>query len=238
MLWPSYNVTDITSLDFFRDPGFHFVINEMQDNGAVLGEPRCCYLIGGDPSINGLHNSGVRPDIWIEADSFAKVFYSTILADLGQNSMSNVVMNSTALTTFSQNISNMAGVVETKWLKAGPARTPYNEGNAGAQNLAVNSSVFYTQYFCQIPTLKSTGSLIIAVLTADIVFLHAAWAILNWATATILKMRDPTANSCHKCNDKTEETVELMDLPERRGSMEEGQASPHEKHTSYTVTDS
>ena len=53
----------------------------------------------------------------------------------------------------------------------------------------VNPAVIATQYFCQIPRLKSTGSLLIAIIVADLVFLQVLWKVLNLAVTFGLTRR-------------------------------------------------
>lgn len=202
-LRPSPNITDISLPDFFLAPSYHFITNFMDSGGNIQGEPNCCLnTAGNQTTIGGLHAEAVQPDIWIEVDSFAKVFYSTILSDLGQNSSTNILTSPSLLTTFTTNITSMAaeGGVESQWLKAGPARAPYSQVEHETGALGVTPSVVYTQYLCQVPTLKSGGSLFISVLLADLVFLQAAWVLLNWITVMRLDRRDPTAQYCTGCS--------------------------------------
>jgi hypothetical protein len=207
------NVTDITSLNFFgSDTQFHFT---SRTNNGDIGI--CCTIPSdADQSLGTLHDGDWDPDIWIETDSFSKIFISAILADLGQNSTSNIFTNAALLTTFSKNISNMVDTIETPWLKAGPARTPYEGESTGS--LSVNSSVLYTQYLCQVPVLKSTGSLIVSILIADLVFLHAAWALLNWIASTRLKSTTPAANKCAGCVTDGRGMVEMINAPDTSAS--------------------
>jgi hypothetical protein len=240
-LRPSTNVSDITNLDYFAPPSYHFVSQNFDTELGLSEPPSCCinpgYLPGA--SIGLLHaysqqqmlsdeTTYVRiPDIWIPVDSFAKVFMSTILADLGQNSSQTAVNNAANLQYFSKNITLMGqgsgynvlwtnntaplnGSVEN-WLKAGPARTPYDE--ADGSNFTIGSSMLYNQYTCQVPKLKSAGSLIFAILVADLVFLRLAWAILNWGTAYMMQQRIPTANYCAGCMNDPMANVALISVP-------------------------
>jgi hypothetical protein len=205
-LEPSKRTTDTTSLDFFK-PIYHFDFAAYNHSGASFqglfnGESRCCINIAHNPdTLGGLHEKAVWPDIWIEADSFAKVFYSVILADFGQGTgPRNILANASSLALFSGNISSsMKYGVETDWLKAGPARVPYREKGNDNGNLTITPSIFFTEYLCQMPTLKSAGSLVLAVLVADLVFLSAAWQLLNWFAVAGLERREPTAHYCAGC---------------------------------------
>jgi hypothetical protein len=99
------------------------------------------------------------------------------------------------------------GFVETPFLRAGPAREPYKDGDGS--DLDIKPSVFFTEYLCQVPTLKSAGSLILAVLVADLVFLNAAWVLLNWFA--VARLDESTAHQCEGCSGKV---VELTDFQE------------------------
>ena len=237
---PSTNVSDMSSIDFFSAPNYHFVTPNYDATFDFLESPSCCinptsYLP--DASIGELNavssfelQEGVQayrlPDIWIAADSFAKVFMSTMLADAGQNSSVTALNDAAALYHFSKNITIMAGSgynvfwtngtaplngsVEN-WLKAGPARKPYNQADGG--NLIITPSMLYNQYICQVPRLKSTGSLIFAILVADLVFLQAAWTILNWITVHVMQSRVPTAHHCTGCMGEVTENIGLVSAP-------------------------
>jgi hypothetical protein len=196
----SENFTDITSLDFFAPRDFHYTfswITNRHGETPTMSEPRCCINSGLVlNSTRDLEDQAIWPNIWIDADTFAKVFYSVILADLGQqNNPSSLFAKSSSLAEFSKIINNQE--VETRFLKAGPARAPYQENNN--DNLTITPSVVFTEYLCQTPTLKSPGSLIISVLIADLVFLNAAWMLLNWFATKRLETMESTAYHCAGC---------------------------------------
>jgi hypothetical protein len=135
-----------------------------------------------------------QPNIWHDLDNFARSFYSFVLADLGQNSSQNILLNAAALQHFTKNFSSMTNL-ETPWLKAGPARSAFE----GTEPLRINASHIYTNYLCQIPRLKSTGALFVAVLVADLVFLQVAWKLLNFITTIMVDRRDPQAHFSRGC---------------------------------------
>ncbi len=211
------NVSDIADLDFFADPGYHFVFESIDSNGDIYGRPGCCinparHNFSG--AIGSLAQHNLAPNIWIEVDSFAKSFYTTIMADLGQVSNDSILQNDTLLQHFTSNITSMIGPreqngVETYWLLAGPARQSYNELKDATGHLNVSASVIYAQYFCQVPELKSGGSLFIAILVADLVFLQALWKVLNWSTIAWLERTDPHANFCPGCLKASDRGFEL-----------------------------
>jgi hypothetical protein len=198
-------MSDTTNLDFFDDTGYHFVSSLPES--TLNTHAGCCIHPGGhnfSNSIGSLSHHDVVPNIWTEVDSFAKVFYTSILADLGQISNDNILANGALLEHFTSNITNMAGsngpdTVESKWLKAGPARHSYEEIKNITGPLQITDSVIYTQYLCLVPELRSTGSLLVAILIADLVFLQALWKVLNWITVGLLEHSDPQARFCEGC---------------------------------------
>jgi hypothetical protein len=97
--------------------------------------------------------------------------------------------------------------LESLDLKAGPARTRLKETDD--YNLSITPSFFFTEYLCQTPTLKSAGSLILSVLVADLVFLNAAWVLLNWFAVKKLEGSKPTAHYCEGCAESIEELAEI-----------------------------
>lgn len=139
------------------------------------------------------------PDIWpnmsAQADAFAKSFYSFILADLGQN-ISTLSTNASVLQQYTE-----AFTPNHNYGSLWPdyANTSYqNRISQGmSPDLFIRPSTFYTQYICQVPRLKSIGTLIASVILADLVFLSAAWTILNWVAARFFLK--PDAMYCNGC---------------------------------------
>ncbi|KAF3026401.1 hypothetical protein E8E14_010103 [Neopestalotiopsis sp. 37M] len=68
-----------------------------------------------------------------------------------------------------------------------------------SRGLGVRPSTFYVQYICQVPELKSTGSLIVAIILADLVFLTTAWSILKFVATWSLEKKDKAAMYCAGC---------------------------------------
>ena len=56
-----------------------------------------------------------------------------------------------------------------------------------------------TQYLCQVPKLKSVGSMIVSIIVADLVFLQALWLIVTFLITFFLERRHPQANYCDGC---------------------------------------
>jgi hypothetical protein len=87
-------------------------------------------------------------------------------------------------------------------------KLPIPESTDG-YNLSITDSYFFTEYLCQTPTRKSAGSLVLSVLVANLVFLNAAWVLLNWFAVKKLEGTRPTAHYCDGC---VGSTVELVDI--------------------------
>jgi len=61
--------------------------------------------------------------------------------------------------------------------------------------------------------LKSAGSLIVAVLVADLVFLQTVWTILNWSTTWWLEKKNKQANFCVGCLESLKGGTEWLPAP-------------------------
>ena len=84
-------------------------------------------------------------------------------------------------------------------------------------NLGTDSATIYKQYTCSILRKKSWGKIVILVLVADLVFLQAAWKLLNLVAGFLVERQAPaTAMVCAGCLggiEKGRETpVELQNL--------------------------
>lgn len=77
----------------------------------------------------------------------------------------------------------------------------------------VQPATISKQYLCQIPKLKSTGSLIVSIVVADLVFLQAFWTIFTFTTTYFLTRRHPEAMSCATCTRKRVTYTEDEDGP-------------------------
>jgi hypothetical protein len=70
------------------------------------------------------------------------------------------------------------------------------EGPGQTGSLSITPSTIYQQYLCQVPQRKSLGSLIVAVVVADLVFLQTVWTILTFAATWYVESKYPTARYC------------------------------------------
>ena len=146
-------------------------------------------------SVSNLASNNASPNVWLASDSLAKSFYSTIMTDLGQTTATpNILLNETALQYFTQNFTTM----ESTYMKApfvnavpGPANDSYDALKDQTGPLNTSVAVISTKYLCQVPRRKSTGTLFVSILVADLVFMQALWKIYNLLTVTWLVHKDP-----------------------------------------------
>lgn len=137
------------------------------------------------------------PQIFPQADQYAKILYSCVLADLGNADAENVLTNPQLLQNWTSVFGERPG---SDYM--GPAFMSYNNqqsSNFYTGNLFVNGSTIYSEYFCQVTKPKPFGSLVIAIVVADLVFLNALWRILNWTTTMWVDHRDSQAQYCKGC---------------------------------------
>ena len=158
-------------------------------------------------------------------DGLAKSFYALMLTDLGRNETSNilsdphmimqlqttspfqpvssgpppsdVLQNETAFFNWFGSVGEYSDGVYGETIQ-NPLKA---YGNPGVYTSipAVHPAVLATQYFCQVPQLKSIGSLLIAIIVADLVFLQALWRVLNLVVTFHVTRRNPQAEYCKGC---------------------------------------
>ncbi|MCJ1459442.1 hypothetical protein MMC28_009820 [Mycoblastus sanguinarius] len=121
------------------------------------------------------------PQIFPQADQYAKVFYSSILADLGNPSPDNILVDPGLLQNYTSDFkeSGKPHTVDWTWDYMGPAFSSYKSQQDPGGPLNITPSTIYAEYFCQLPQHKPAGSLIVAIFIADLVFLQALWKLLN-----------------------------------------------------------
>ncbi|PSN68544.1 hypothetical protein BS50DRAFT_674934 [Corynespora cassiicola Philippines] len=156
---------------------------------------------------NMLHEYG------LDSDMAAKVFHSIVMADLGQSSL-NILNNPELLEYFTKDYDPFFDFIGSSlglWMPS-LAKEPYMAANASQWDLHISPSVLATTYLCQVPQLKSTGTLIFSVLIANLVLLQALWKIFILCTDFFVTRKHPEMNSCLGCqmnNITTESNIEL-----------------------------
>jgi hypothetical protein len=168
-------------------------------------------LVSGCPSIDlpGSPSTGI--------DALAKSFYSMVLSDLGQAVATNVLTNPGLIMELQETIPVQVLPTLLDFIIPPPDlyqnETAFfdwfgeyfvqyfvpNDTQIATSMPVVRPAVIATQYYCQVPQLKSTGSLLGAVLVADLVFLQVLWKVLNLAITFSMKRRRRHANYCDGC---------------------------------------
>ncbi|USP74993.1 hypothetical protein yc1106_02267 [Curvularia clavata] len=148
-------------------------------------------------SITDLARNAAYPNIWMPANNLAKAAYAMVLADLGQSEQT-MLTDEELLRSFTANIASAQD--KSTNAKPGPATKSYDETTSGP--LSVTPSVISAQYLCQVPRMRSPGTLLLAILVADLVFLQTAWQLYKFLCEFLLTRRYPEANWCHGCSDK------------------------------------
>ena len=157
-----------------------------------------------------------------QLDGLFKSIYSLLLADLGQLVSTNILADPKLIMQMlemspARPVSTSPGppdvfANETKffdWFGSAETysdlgRTIYNplrglDGQPSTLIPVVFPAVILTQYTCQVPELKSIGSLLIAVVVADLVFVQTLWTVLNFVVTFVLTRRHRDAQYCEGC---------------------------------------
>lgn len=148
-------------------------------------------------NITRLDSIRAYPNIWIITDTLVKATYSTVLTDLGQTSEPNILTDSKLLEYFTSNFSTASQHLTLAI--PGPATQDFHTLGASTGPLGTTPSVISTTYICQVPQLKSGGSLFLAILIADLVFLQTLWKVFTLVTEGVLLRKRPSANQCLGC---------------------------------------
>ena len=212
------NVTDdIKTYDFFSLEYYFLAADANIENGNVPYD-----VMYNNPN-SGLDVSGPLT----EGLTWAKVMYSTILTDLGQSHLQNLLQNERLLQwalqypddVFRKQMDDAScdyyvdQNCDYDWMNYGGIASPLDAPTAGGRTqmpmnqsydtykalmgpLGTNSTTIFSQYACSVPVRKDTGSLFLAVLVADLVFLSALWTLLNVVASTIVKRHDTEAMAC------------------------------------------
>ena len=83
--------------------------------------------------------------------------------------------------------------------------------------LYIMPSVISTNYLCSVPRMKSTGSIFISILLADLVLLNAVWVVYCLIVGWFF-LRSPTANYCEGCINIMHELQPLRAIPKSNAS--------------------
>lgn len=182
-------IKDIMDPDFW-DVDYRWFTNKNPLAGKILftGPP------GVPLTLSNVESFGTLPNIWLAADRLAKSLYSTVLTDLGQTTASpNILLNETTLSLYTQDFAYILSKPENAW--PGPGIGSYEDFKNKTGNLGTSPSVISTKYLCQVPRQKSTGSIIVSVVIANLVFLQALWRLFTLITNAWLTKSHAEGNS-------------------------------------------
>ncbi|SLM36729.1 hypothetical protein LPUS_06386 [Lasallia pustulata] len=204
---PADPVQDVTNFDFW-DVNYRFLTNEISSAGLLF--PGNSGLKDNEPlSISNLAAYKSRPNIWLSTDGLVKSFYSTIMTDLGQTAPGpNILLNETALDFYTRNFTDMFNHIANAI--PGPGIKSYAETKGETGSLGTTPAMFGAKYLCQVPQQKSTGTLLISILVADVVFMQLLWNAFKLATTECLVRKKPEANYCVGCGSRN--NYGLIDL--------------------------
>lgn len=202
------DVGDVESLDFFDMVHCFFI---PFSKASIEPEVSYCGTAYQISTLAAGPGSGTQPftSIWIPLDSLAKSLYYTVLTDLGQvgTTYPNIFTDVDLLSYFTQNFTAIAESMSSQshpWgenvdVESALASTPFSANDTSEPELRVNPSTLATNYVCQVPQLKPTSSLIVAVLVADLVLLQTIWKLFKMVTDWLLMSKHPELKYCEGC---------------------------------------
>ena len=97
--------------------------------------------------------------------------------------------------------------------------------NEAAPLPTINQATFATRCLCQAPQRKSTGSLVISILMADLVFLQALWKVFNRAVTFTLEHRHPAAKFCQGCATERHGDYSAVNQTDPAAQVEDGKGT-------------
>ena len=165
------------------------------------------------------------------SDYLSRIFYFTILTDLGQTlpADENLLTNIDLLSAYTSNFSKFNNAPTV----FGLPQLPFNYANKSATGLGVNTSVIENNYLCQVPQMKSSGTLFMAVLVANFVLLQTIWTLFRLVVDIITSRTHPEMNYCTGCaaaahhdnDDEVDTTDEELARPKRPSDTQQAVSS-------------
>lgn len=177
---------DITKYDFFNMTGWFNMASGQLVSFQSSGSVPMQQMLGGY-------------DVGFQLHHFATAFYSTILSDLGQADGPNILTKRDQIQEYvlaGHELSPLLGQADT------PAQQVFDDVIKTTGNLTIEPSTFNAQYICQVPRRRNAGSVFIAVLVADMVFLQTLYKLLMWTTTWWIKRTDRNSTYCEGCRSR------------------------------------
>lgn len=129
----------------------------------------------------------VLPSIWQPLRMLGIAMWFAVLADLGRDDhmLPNILSRP-------QEVQNLTKV-------------DFMSGQDDFSQFKITPSVLSTTYICQVPRLKSTGTLIVSVLVADLVLLQTIWKVFVLVVDQFLASKEENLTYCAGCARKLKE---------------------------------
>lgn len=124
---------------------------------------------------------GVLPSIWQPLSMLGTAMWFSVLADLGRDD--HILPN-----------------IFTRWQEVrNLTKVDFIGGQDEFSQVEIKPSVLLTTYICQVPRLKSTGTLIVSVLVADLVMLQSIWKVFVLVVDHFLAYKKEESIYCERC---------------------------------------
>jgi hypothetical protein len=196
---PNVTAEEVMGIDFFNIwCGFS------TRNGTGIGyDTSYCNDLG---NVSALLAGDLMPSIWSSVNVLAKATYFSMLADLGRDNSSgpNMLADPYLLTNLSSNMTIVNASLTPQfraWLPSDEEEQSYNVSrkdlNPGP--LGISPAILTTNYICQVPRMKSIGTLFLSVLVADLVLLQTLWTIFKLVVDTFLIGNRSKLKGCEGC---------------------------------------
>ncbi|KAM0351721.1 hypothetical protein ACHAPU_002233 [Fusarium lateritium] len=204
------SVEDVQSLEFLQvscffvpfstngvTPNVYYCDHEMMNNTNLIEKLS---------KANETDTHMPLPGIWQSANSLAKAFYFTILADLGQKDSGPNILDNADLLAFSTQ--GYEGIRDRKHIwgdnlmvntTSGLAHRSFTSKDDSAKHLGIGTSVISTTFICQIPRLKSTPSLVVSVIINTMVIVSGLWTLYRFSIDAFVSSRHPELQYCTGC---------------------------------------
>ncbi|KAH6886829.1 hypothetical protein B0T10DRAFT_442949 [Thelonectria olida] len=243
------NSMDIRSPSFFNLSGWFLAsTGDRPDNGV----PELPYL--------DEHPKNFASPVVSEALHHARLLHSLVALDLGSCKSPNLLLNEEGLKyaisapddpnrqsggllysyPWNSGIANRFASIPYAGTRGDDHLVPLNESYTALRSLTgkigCKNATIVSQYICSVPQRKSTGTMLLAILIADLVFLQAAWKILNWVAEGMLPKDNAQVRMCEGCVAAHYQQVQMEKLSEdgkRASTFEE--ARPDDGSTAQLI---
>ncbi|KAI6083058.1 hypothetical protein F4821DRAFT_197465 [Hypoxylon rubiginosum] len=194
----------VESIEFLRVGDCFFI--PLNSTGIAYLNNRYC----NSTSITELSNSPTNPaeftrplpGIWRSVEGLGKSMWFTVLADLGRNddAMPNMLARPKLLASLSSDLATVNETLRSRF-RWGLNDRMFMQAFDPSQDvlLQVSQSILATDYLCQVPQLKSPGTLFISILVADLVILQALWKIFTLTVDGFFLKSTEEARHCANC---------------------------------------